>query len=215
MNPIHDTFAHFFRELAAAAAFGQTVLGESSIVLHVASAGLVGAVAGLLVITAIASAVFAGDPYNPGHALAGTSVPGADAALVAKSNSKVTISVEYLNPFDQVTTSQVHSSVNTWTTSGQPARPQSISITASPENISLTQGQKIDVTYTITIGPDSKGLYDITLYQICEPLPLAVDYPSSAVSSADFPGANGPHSCPALFLNAVITGYSGAVLTSV
>jgi hypothetical protein len=173
------------------------------------------AVVAFLIVAAAASVVFAEDPNNPGNFLGATSVPGADAALVAKSSSKVTISVEYANPFDQLIPSQAYSSVNAWATSGQPDLPRSINITASPENVSLTQGQKVNVTYTITIGPDSKGLYDITLYQICSPLPLAVDYPLSAVTPADFPGVSGPRSCPAQYLTAVITGYSGATLVSV
>lgn len=178
-------------------------------------ASAVAVIVALLVITAAAAVVFADDPNNPGPGLSPTSVPGAHAALVVKSGSKVTISVEYTNPFDQVTTSQAYSSVSMWTTSGQPARPQNISITASPENVSLTQGQKVTVTYTITIGPGSKGLYDVVLYQICPPLPLAVDYLPSAVTPGDFPGSNGPWSCPAQYLNAVITGFSGASLVGV
>lgn len=135
--------------------------------------------------------------------------------MVAKSSSKVTISVEYANPFDQRIPSQAYSSVNVWATSGQPGLPRSINITASPQNVSLAQGQEVNVTYTVTIGPDSKGLYDITLFQICQPLPLAVDYPFLAVTSADFPGLNGPRHCPELYLTAVIIAYSGATLVSV
>jgi hypothetical protein len=173
------------------------------------------ALAAFLIIAAAASVIFAEDPNNPGHALVAGSVPGPDAALVAESSSKVTISVEYTNPFDQLTSSQAYSSVNMWATSGQITQPQGITITAFPANLSLKQGQSVNVTYTVTIGPDTKGFYDITLYQICRPLPLAVDYPSSAVTPADFPGVNGIRSCPAQFLDVVITGYSGASLVGI
>jgi hypothetical protein len=173
------------------------------------------ALVAFLMIAAVASVVFAEDPNNPGPALVAGSVPGPDAALVAESSSTVTISVEYTNPFDQLTSSQAYSSVNMWATSGQITQPQSITIAALPANLSLTQGQAVNVTYTVTIGPYSKGFYDITLYQICGPLPLAVDYPSSAVTPADFPRFNGIRSCPAQFLNVVITGYSGASLVGI
>ena len=173
------------------------------------------ALVAFLIVAAAASVIFAEDPNNPGHTLVAGSVPGPDAVLVAKSNSKVTISVEYTNPFDQSTSSQTYSSVNMWATSGQATRPQGITIAASPANLSLTQGQAVNVTYTVTIGPDSKGFYGIALYQICGLLLLAVDYPSSAVTPADFPGVNGIHSCPAQVLNVVITGYSGASLVGI
>jgi hypothetical protein len=136
-------------------------------------------------------------------------------ALVTEPGSTIDICVQYVNYFNQTTSGPLHPSVYVWTATGQSAQPQAVSITASPADIDLTQGQRVEVDYRVTTGAASQGFYGIALFQICEPLPLAVGYPASAVSFGNFPGAYAPRACGGQALSAEIVGYGGASLANV
>ncbi len=142
------------------------------------------------------------------------SPPNALPPFVIDAGSSMVVCVAYTDFFNQTFSEPTYGSAYLWTSSGQFAPAPDVSISSSPAYINLTQGQSVIVAYTITASLQSKGFYAITLLQICQPLELAVGYPAPLVSYADFPGANGPRSCPAQEVRAALIsaegGYSGS-----
>ena len=136
-------------------------------------------------------------------------------ALVMVPDQTVTLCVAYANGDYS---GPAYHSVSAWNSSGQVAAG-TVSIGASPADVFVTQGESVEVDYTVATGNDSRGFYGIGMLQFCLPVPLAVGYEPSQVNSTDFPGFFGVRfGCPAQFLDAQIIGYTGgsiAYLTSV
>jgi hypothetical protein len=105
---------------------------------------------------------------------------------------------------------QAYTSVSPWESSGS-AAGENVSVSATPGEVFLTQGESVDVEYTVTAGQGSTGFYGLGLLQECIPVPLAVGYEAFQVNSTDFPGYFGARfGCPAQSLGGQIVGYTGA-----
>ena len=127
-------------------------------------------------------------------------------ALVMSTSSSIALCVSYGG---SSYSGPAYNSVYAWESSGQqPA--QNVSISASPADISIAEGQSAVVEYTVAAGQGSTGFYGLTVLQLCAPVPLAIGYDPSQVNSTDFPGLFGIRNCPAQFLSPQIVGYTGA-----
>jgi hypothetical protein len=132
-------------------------------------------------------------------------------ALVMSPNSSMALCVSYGG---SSYSGSVYNSINAWESNGQMQPTQNVNINALPASVSIANGQRAVVEYTVAAGQDSVGFYGLSLLQMCIPVPLAVGYGTSQVNSTDFPGLFGVRfGCPAISLDAQIVGYTGASIT--
>lgn len=125
-----------------------------------------------------------------------------------KSNSTAQIHVQYTSEFEN--TGNVD-------TGGQfyfgnphgfiPLDSSQITISSSPDHVSMSYGTNTTVVYTISTKNVTSGLYWIVLTQICGAIPVAIDMNSSQITPSDIPVYS--QHCPAQVLNAKILGISG------
>jgi len=127
-----------------------------------------------------------------------------------KSNSTANICVRYTSPYDNTGMEQVYAEM--WTGKGnyEPALSSEIVVSANPDFLPLNRETNITVTYTITALNNSKGIYWMSISQICELIPVVVGIDNSELSSSDIPVFLGLRSCPAESLNNKIIGVSDA-----
>ena len=126
-------------------------------------------------------------------------------ALVMSPGSTTTLCVDYANG---TYSGPAYSSVSIW--NGGRAQSQDVNVSASPADLFVSDGQNVDIEYTLVAGPNSTGFYGLGLLQMCIPMPVAIGYQASQVNSSDFPGFfDARFGCPAQVLGAQIVGYSG------
>lgn len=127
-------------------------------------------------------------------------------ALVVSPGSTTILCVDYGNG---TYSGPAYNSVSTWN-GERPQGGQDVSVSASPADLFISDGQNVDIEYTLVAGPNSTGFYGLGLLQMCFPVPIAIGYEPSQVNSTDFPGLFGARfGCPAQVLGAQIIGYSG------
>ena len=88
-----------------------------------------------------------------------------------------------------------------------PLNSSQITISSSPDHVSMTYGTNTTVVYTISTKNITSGLYWVFLTQICGVMPLAIDMDGSQIVPSDIPVYS--QHCPAQFLDAKILGISG------
>lgn len=125
-----------------------------------------------------------------------------------KSNSTAQIYVQYTSDFKN--TGNV-------TTGGQgytgnpdhfiPLNSSQITISSSPDHVSMSQGTNTTVVYDIFTKNVSSGLYWVYLTPICGAMPVAIDMDSSQIIPSDIP-VYAEH-CGVEVLNSKILGISG------
>src|SRR5437867_2580599 len=128
-----------------------------------------------------------------------------------KSDSTAKIFVEYTSELPNTGTMKSLSTVYVGKTNYTPFNSSKVTITADSPSISLTQGSKTVVVYTITAKEEASGIYWISLAQICGVMPIAIDRANFSVGLSEIPVPSGTMHCPAQLLNAKILGISGGL----
>lgn len=80
-----------------------------------------------------------------------------------------------------------------------------------PDSIPTSKGSNTTVSYEIIAQPRLKGIYWISLTQICDLMPVAIGIDDSHINPSEIPVPWGPRSCPAQELEVRILGVSGGI----
>lgn len=125
-----------------------------------------------------------------------------------KSNSTAQIHVRYTSEFEN--TGNVDTGGQFYSGNPHdfiPLDSSQITISSSPDHVSMNYGTNTTVVYEISTKNVTSGLYWIVLTQICGAIPVAIDTTSSQITPSDIPVYS--QHCPAQVLNAKILGISG------
>jgi len=122
------------------------------------------------------------------------------------ANSTAKIFVHYTSDLQNTGTTPSWASIYVGKTNYTPINSTDVTIAADPQVIPISQGSNTTVVYTIT-AKQVKGIYWISLAQICGVIPIAIDYPNP--SPYDIPVPMGAMHCGAIFLNEKILGITG------
>ncbi|MDG6915441.1 MAG: hypothetical protein JRN58_03150 [Nitrososphaerota archaeon] len=142
----------------------------------------------------------------------------AEPAFVVSAGFSMELCVEFYDPgyTNQSISTPTDMSAFSWPSDFPGPQPPAtnVTVTPSPENLSLSAGQITVVEYKVSTGENSTGfdgLWLTPMYAMdCNAIPFAVGYSPSSVNSSDFPGGFGLPMCNIGPLNGQIIGYTGA-----
>jgi hypothetical protein len=126
-----------------------------------------------------------------------------------KSNSTAEIFVRYTSSESNAGTMNIGAGVYVGKTNYTPLDTSDVTISGDPTSIPITQGSDTTVVYTITAKEGIKGVYWLSISQICGVMPVAIGIDSSSLNPSDIPVPMGAMHCPVQFLDAQILGISG------
>jgi len=127
-----------------------------------------------------------------------------------RSGSEAEVCVTYYNILNGPGSGPVYSQPLLWgPNSTELLQTSMLSVTATPDPAYFAPGENTTVVYTVTASANATGFYGLYLYQFCVPIPMAVGQNLFEVNLNDFPGLFGVRGCPALGMDAQVSGFVG------